>query len=271
MHRRMNKNHCGVIGKVDAEGLKLEKRRSQFILRNKFRNIAGNNRLGVLWVVLEPLVMSVVYLFVLTVLRSNLSPESIFVGITLFGVVTTSIMSGVDAIGDYTGGLRCERIRTRVLIIPMIKYRVIDAICRSFPVALLLLLVWGSPPIGCIFFMLSSMILAVSCEGFALNFSRMIHHIADLKIVIRYILRLMFFTSPVLYPLSMADGIHLQLNLINPFTYYSESTRFILGLDSGYDYFETLTFSITVGASLLLAFRGFYKIDDLRWELSSWS
>jgi len=271
MHRRMDKHRCEIIGKVDAESLRLEKRRSQFILRNKFRNIAGNNRLGILWIVLEPLVFSLVYLFVLTVLRARLSPESIFVGITLFGILTTSIMSGIDAIGDYTGGLRCERIRTRVLIIPMVKYRIIDAICRSSPVAIILLFLLGSPPAGCIFFVLCSMVLAVSCEGFALNFSRMIHHIPDLKIVIRYFLRFMFFTSPVLFPLSMAQGIHFHANLFNPFTYYSESTRFVLGLESAYTDFESLTFSLTMGVSLILAIRGFYKIDSFRWELSSWS
>ncbi len=271
MHRRMDKIRCEIIGKVDAEGLRLEKQRSKFILRNKFRSIAGNNRLGILWIVLEPLVYSLVYLFVLAVLRARLNPESIFVGITLFGIFTTSIMSGIDAIGDYTGGLRCERIRTKVLIIPMVKYRVIDAICRSSPVAIILLLFLGSPPTGLIFFVLCSIVLAVSCEGLALNFSRMIHHIPDLKIVIRYFLRLMFFTSPVLFPLSMAQGIHFHANLFNPFSYYSESTRFVLGLESAYPDFELVTFSLIMGALTILAFRGFYKIDSLRWELSSWT
>ena len=271
MHRRMDRLRCEIIGEVGADELNLEKRRSQFILRNKFRKISQGNRLGILWIVLEPLVFSLVYLFVLTVLRARLSPESIFVGISLFGIFTTSIMSGIDAIGDYTGGLRCERIRTRVLIIPMINYRIIDAVCRSSPVAIILYLFLDSPAIGCIFFVLSSAVLAVSCEGFALNFSRIIRHVPDLKIMVRYFLRLMFFVGPVLFPLSMAQGIHFHANLFNPFTYFSESTRFILGLESAFSDFQLPTFVATMGITLILAFRGFYKIDSFRWELSSWS
>ena len=205
MHRRITSQQCEVVDNLSLEELKLERRRSRFILENKFRSLAGEKRLGVIWVFLEPLVMSLVYLFVLTVLRSSLSPESIFIGITLWGIVSVSIMSGLDSIGDYSGGLRCERVRTSVLVRPMVQYRIIDSIARSLTVAIILLIYYGIPILGFYAFLISSIFLGLLCEGFALNFSRLVHRVVDIKIIIRYFLRLMFFVSPVLYPLSFAE------------------------------------------------------------------
>ena len=112
----MTEDEYKEVGEIDKEQIFLDQRRSAFILRNKFRSLAGDKRLGVLWVVLEPLVMSLVYLFVLTVLRSSISSESIFIGISLWGLATVSLMSGVQCLDDFSGGLKCERVRTWVLV-----------------------------------------------------------------------------------------------------------------------------------------------------------
>ena len=271
MHRRITRQHCEIIDNLSIEELGLEKRRSRFILQNKFRSLAGEKRLGVFWIFLEPLVMSLVYLFVLTVLRSSLSPESIFIGITLWGIVSVSIISGLESIGDYSGGLRCERVRTSVLVRPMIQYRIIDSIARSLAVSFILLIYYGISVIGFYAFLISSIFLGLLSEGLALNLSRLVHRIEDIKIIIRYFLRLMFFVSPVLYPLSFAEGLHLSVNLLNPFSYFSEFTRYLSGLESAYSTFEVFPTISLVGVFVALSIRGYSRIDRLRWEMSSWS
>ena len=267
----MTPQACEDIDRISGDELALDKRRSSFILRNKFRRLSGDKRLGLLWIVLEPLIMSLVYLFVLTVLRSSLRPESIFIGITLWGLVTVSIMSGLGSIDDFTGGLKCERVRTGVLVKPMIQFRIIDSLSRTSGVALILLFYFGIPTLGIISFFIIAVVLGFLCEGLALNMSRLTHAVPDLKIVTRYFLRLMFFAGPILYPLTMAEGIHYQANLYNPFAYFVELTRDLSGLENGFSNLDSMTATLVTVIISILAVRGYSQIDKLRWELSSWS
>ena len=50
---------------------KIDSSRVSFIVRRKIRNLAGRRRLGAFWLILHPIVLSLVYLFVFTVIRSS--------------------------------------------------------------------------------------------------------------------------------------------------------------------------------------------------------
>ena len=267
----MTEDEYKEVGEIDKEQIFLDQRRSAFILRNKFRSLAGDKRLGVLWVVLEPLVMSLVYLFVLTVLRSSISSESIFIGISLWGLATVSLMSGVQCLDDFSGGLKCERVRTGVLVKPMFQFRAIDSACRTSGVAAILLLVFDVDISAVFSFILIGVSLGVAFEGLGLNFSRISHAIPDMKILIRYFMRLMFFAGPILYPLTFAEGVHYRINLINPFTYFVELSRYLAGLDSSLVELDPYLGIFVIGFLVILGLRGYSKIDALRWELSAWS
>ena len=267
----MTTEGCVDIGRLGADELALDKRRSSFILKNKFRTLAGDKRLGLLWIALEPLIFSLVYLFVLTVLRSSLRAESIFIGITLWTLVTVSVMSGLACIADFTGGLKCERVRTWVLVKPMIQYRIIDGVARTSGVAALLLIHFGISLLGVSSFILIAVVLGFLSEGVALNMSRLAHVIPDLNIVMRYFLRFMFFAGPILYPLTFSTGLHHQLNLYNPFTYFVELSRELSGLENGLSNLNPETVVVVTALICALTIRGYSKIDKLRWELSSWS
>ncbi len=271
MNRIMTKDEYREVGEIDEEQIFLDQRRSAFILRNKFRSLAGDKRLGVLWVVLEPLVMSLVYLFVLTVLRSSISSESIFIGISLWGLATVSLMSGVQCLDDFSGGLKCERVRTWVLVKPMFQFRAIDSACRTSGVAAILFFVFDVDIVAVFSFILIGVTLGVTFEGLGLNFSRISRAIPDIKVLIRYFMRLMFFAGPALYPLTLAEGAHYRINLINPFTYFVESTRYLAQLDSSFVELDPNLGIIVIGCLVILAARGYSKIDSLRWELSAWS
>jgi len=271
MYRRMTVNGCEEVEEAGEEQSFLDQRRSSFILRNKFRKLAGDKRLGVLWVVLEPLVMSLVYLFVLTVLRSSISSESIFIGITLWGLATVSLMSGVQCLDDFSGGLKCERVRTWVLVKPMIQFRIIDSASRTIGVAVILNYSFNVGAIPTISFMIIGVFLGLAFEGLGLNLSRIGHAIPDIKVLIRYFMRLMFFAGPALYPLTYAEGIHYKVNLINPFTYFVELARHLADLESAFPDLELMTGALVICLLFTLTLRGYLGIDKLRWELSAWS
>jgi ABC-type polysaccharide/polyol phosphate export permease len=271
MERIINSESCKDLGQDTSEMKKLDNIRSRFILKNRFRSIAGDKRLGTLWVILDPIVMSLVYFLVFTVLRSKVSPESLFIGITLWSLVAVSVVSGLSSITDFTGGLKCERVRTRSLIKPMIQFRLIDSLSRSIGVAGILYLYYEITLEGVISLLVTSQIIGIFFEGISLNLSALQRRFADLRIIIGHFLRLMFFAGPVLYSMKSISGLHYLANEMNPFTYFVEYVRYLSDVEND---FPNLDIRIFIGYSLVLlifTIRGYSKIDDLRWELSTWS
>ena len=102
MERVITSEFCKEVGELSPEALKLDRNRMKFILKKKFRNLSGRKRLGLVWMVLDPIVVSLVYLFVFSVLSARTSIVSIFVGITLFHLPQNSLKIGMNSIKDFT-------------------------------------------------------------------------------------------------------------------------------------------------------------------------
>ena len=69
--------------------------------------------------------------------------ESLFIGITLWAVLGKSFKSGCASVADYSGGIMAERIRTRALIPPIIKFRIIESFASTIGAALVLAVYFG--------------------------------------------------------------------------------------------------------------------------------
>jgi len=270
MNRIINNNEC-IYENLDKKEKELDAARVNFIIKRKIRGIAGRKKLGIIWMMLDPLATSLVYLFVLTIFRSSPNAETMFIGIGMYKIFQTSIKSGVNSISDFSGGLRLERIRTPLLIISMIKFRIIDTFLQSFGVILILLLAFDSNITGVIAFLLLCQILGIMSEGFALNLSLMVRKVPDLGNIINYILMLMFFGSPVLYSMEMTKGLHYKINEVNPFSYFVEFSRQQMGLVSEFGNLDFSIVFILLSLIIILAYRGFITLDSLRWRVSNWS
>ena len=70
MERVITSKSCKEVGVLGPEEIKLDRNRMKFILKKRFRHLSGRKRLGLVWIVLDPIVISLVYLFVFTVLRA---------------------------------------------------------------------------------------------------------------------------------------------------------------------------------------------------------
>ena len=271
MERVITPESCIELGTLTTEDKLLDKNRTKFILKKKFMKISGRRRLGLLWMILDPIVTSLVYLFVFTVLRGSPRVETIFIGITLFRLMQVSLKTGMNSIDDFSGGLRAERVRTRVLKSSMLRYRIIDSFLQSFGVALILLFVYDLPILGIIVFLFISQIVGLLAEGAGMNLAPFAKNIPDLKNLVNYFLMVLFFASPALYPMSYAEGLHYRLNELHPFPYFVETARYFAGLDSviiDLDYRLFAFFSIIL---IFLTIRGYALIDKLRWRITTWS
>jgi|TARA_B100000287_G_scaffold434766_1_gene500300 ABC-type polysaccharide/polyol phosphate export permease len=270
MERIITHESCLEKGKFGLEEKRLDNVRISFVLRTRFRNFAGRQKLGVAWMVIDPIVTSIIYLFVFTVIRSNPSPESLFIGLTLMKILSSSIRSGVDAVGDFSGGIVAERVRTRVLVLSSFYYRIIDNSLQSVGVALILLIFFKVDSTGVLAFILISQIIGILGEGFGLNLASLARRIPDFRNFVNYFLLLLFYGSPALYPMSVTTGIHYRINEFNPYSYFVESSRYFAGLDSVILDLDWKIFASMVAILILLTFRGYSGIDGLRWKVTTW-
>ncbi len=270
MHLSIEPSGCKEKGDYGEKERKLDANRSKFILRRRIRGLAGRRRLGAAWLAIDPVAISMVYLFVFTVIRSNPDVRSILMGIGMYRIFQASFNSGVVSIKDYSGGLKGERVRTRVLTKSMLHYRIFDNSLQSIGIGVILLSL-GSPLPGTIFFLFQCQILGLITEGAALNLAMAAKRVPDLTNLVRYSLLLMFFASPALYPMSMANGAHYRINEFNPFAYFVEASRYATGLESVFFDLNIFTVIIVVCIFLILAIRGYSTLDRQRWEVSTWS
>ena len=76
-----------------------------------------------------------------------------------------------DSISDFSGGIRGERVRTRVVSKAMLNYRVVDVFLQSSGVSVILFCFLGVDIIGIIFFTFLCLVVGIMAELFALNLS----------------------------------------------------------------------------------------------------
>ena len=272
VRRVIGTDACLEDSPLSAESILLDRQRVKYLVFNQLRATNEKKWLGPLWLVLDPVANALVYLLVLSVVRSNPNPESLFMGISMFNNFRRGFDSGVASITDFSGGLaHVERVRTRVLVKTKLYYRVFDSSIGSFGVCLLLLIYLEMDPGAVFAFFILSQLAGILGEGVALNSARLTKRVPDLRNLISYFMTLMFFGSPVLYPMSMTKGLHYRVNEFNPFSYFIETARHFAEIDSvftDFDFTILLPLIITV---IFLHFRGYSRIDKYRWEVSTWS
>ena len=271
MDRWIDHGSCREEGELPNSEIKLDRERSAFILRKKIRSVSGRKRLGLGWIVIDPIITSLIYLFVLTVLRARSDPESLFIGIALYGVLQNSIKSGIASINDITGGFKAERVRTRTMVMSTIKYRLIDTSASTIGVAGILLFFYEISLFGVILFVLISSAVGLIFEGIGLSLSLIMKRIPDLVNVTNLFLRLMFFAGPVMYPMVATEGIHYRINMFNPFTYFVESARLFASQDSIIGSISEIQIIFIIALCATISAIGYLRMDRTRWVISSWS
>ena len=242
----------------------------RFIVGSKFRKKTGRRFLGYAWIVLDPLILALIYLFVFTVLRARVEANSILIGVVLYGALQSSIMAGIHSI-TLNGGLSCERIKTSVLIKAAILHRVIDISLQSFLIAIILIVAFGASIFGGMAFLLLGQIMGLLFFGVGVIIAPIAKRIPDLETVIKYILRVGFYASPAMYPMAKMTGIHYRIMEYNPFSYFAELSRLLGGAESEFENLSMPLFSIFTLSLLIITIIGIKRIDKLRWRMTTWS
>ena len=271
MHTIYDNQSIQKVGSKSAEEKKRQNNQMRFIIKSHFTKATEKKYLGYVWLILDPLVISLIYLFVFTVVRARIGPGSIFIGITLYKILQDSIKNGINIVKSDNGGIKCERIDSVVILKATILRRSIESILGTVPTSLILIFGFGISWQGGVFYILVAQIMSFLFLGLGLCAAGIVRKIPDIGEVINWILRIGFFVSPAIYPMYKMQGLHYKINEYNPFTYFAEITRLYAGETSTYNQLNTTVMLSLFAIILLLNMWAISRFDKLRWRITVWS
>ena len=256
---------------IDESYTDLERTRSNFVVQKELMAVGMRQRLGSLWLMLDPIFYTLVYYLVFDVLRANPNTSSIIIGIGMMRVLQDSFSAGVSSVANFTGGIKAERLRTRVLVIAMLKSRVINTLFQTVAISVVLVLGLGHEYHVGFAYLLSCQMVGILSQGAGMNLTMITRRIPDLRKIISYGLRVFFYMSPCLYPMSKTTGLHYKILTYNPYSYFVEWVREVANLESAFNELDMRMLAAFLLLLLFLTSRGIYSVDSNRWETSTWT
>jgi|TARA_B100002052_G_scaffold92360_1_gene85051 ABC-2 type transport system permease protein len=267
--RKISRDGCIEYPTDEKEARRLDFKRARFIVKKKDLALAKSYRLGAIWNMLDPLILSLVYLFVFSVIRYRPEPGSLMIGLALIKGLQQNLVYGATSSLDYTAGIKIERVRTRAIIMAELMYVIQQSFYVSLGTLGVLFILNASWPIFPIFPIIC-VLNGLTWYSIGKMLSAVVIRIPDFGKFVSYFGMLMFFMSPALYPLTETTGLHREICRYNPFSYFSEPSRAAAYGEEGINELIPEVAVILSVAVTLLLFIGLRNIDKQRWEGSVW-
>ena len=225
--------------------------------------------LGGIWWVLDPLILMAVYYFLIHLVFGRGGDDFhifVLVGIIFFQLFARSINSSMNALSG-NKALICK------LTIPVILYVLAPIVVRVFFACVGILVVIAMTGFNLNLYVSTAFVLILLLAFFSFAVGILLSMLnlilRDTSKVVGYIIRMLFFMSPVLYPASrILDAERIpqsvkDLYMLNPLAIIIEWARDLLMEAISIDSYDLITLSLAVLALLqvaLLLFRFFSPI-----------
>jgi teichoic acid transport system permease protein len=193
--------------------------RRRFMVELAKANVRGKRSstvLGSLWGVLDPLFAAAIYYLLFTIIREGSRPidflHILVAGIFMFQLVTSALTEGGSSIRQ-SKGLMLNSAFPRALLPIASVYQGILKFLPTIGVYVLIHVALQAPVgWGLLLLPLLFALQTVLMVGFALFTSTLVVFFNDVTNLLRYVTRLLLFTSPIIFPLaSIPDGIRSVL------------------------------------------------------------
>ena len=236
-----------------------------FIWR-EFRVRYRNSLIGILWAILQPLSLMLLFTFIFTyVLKLSVGdyPRAIFFYSALlpWTFFASSLNYSVTSISSNHRLITRIYFPREVLPISGIVVAFIDLLIAS-TLFLVLLFLYKIPLTLTVFWILPLIVLLfIFTLSVSLIFSSVNVYYRDVALLSRFILQLLFFSSPILYSV---DKLSLKLKLIlflNPLTFIIENIRRVVVEGRNVVVWQLIFVSVIVILFYIFAHRLFTKIE----------
>tara|TARA_X000001036_G_scaffold355460_1_gene337270 strand:+ start:5452 stop:6240 length:789 start_codon:yes stop_codon:yes gene_type:complete len=224
-------------------------------------------RLGLIWLILDPFLISAIYGFLIVVVRGNFQGWSILLGVLTLHSINRSISPNVSA-----------RLSTEPF--PLMHTSTSQILVSKFVTGAiqgLLMGIAGSAVISLftefnalLFFHLPIICVLLSLFGVSIGllFSPLNTLFKDIEKIVSYILLLSLFLQAVLYSYQDTSGMHRAALSILPHTLGVEWLRSLVG-NTAFPFSMLHCLKVTLAWSLICIF-SISRINRARWRLTTW-
>jgi teichoic acid transport system permease protein len=232
----------------------------------KVSSALGKTRLGVFWQVLTPLINASVYYLIFGVILNTKSGVDNFVaylctGVFIFGFTQSTVSAGIQAISGNLGLIRALHFPRGSLPLAITMVEVRNTLA-SLAVLMVIVVAFGEPiTVEWLLILPIFLIQAVFNAGLALAGARLGSKFPDVRNLIPFVMRMWFYMSAVLYPVTRftdhLSGWKLHLVEANPMLVFIDLMRHALMEDVPLAASPTLMWLEAIGWTLLVGTGGY--------------
>jgi lipopolysaccharide transport system permease protein len=225
--------------------------------------------LGFFWSFINPLLLLLIYSFVFTVVLPNrpadLEPFALFMfcGILPWTWFSSSLLESSNVL--ISGGNLIKKVLFPAEVLPIVTVLAnLVHFLLGLPILVGFLVYYRRPlsPLELACFPLVVLVQLILTLGLALIVSALTVHFRDIKDILSNLMTLWFFSTPIIYPMSMLPPLGRQLLNLNPFTHLAVSYQEILFYPGPFGHWKWLLATGVAATGLFLA--GYFLFDRLR-------
>ncbi len=177
------------------------------LVRADVRSLRSSTALGNIWGVLDPLFQAGIYYFLYSVLRRGAAQSQflpvLIAGFFLFGISMAALGEGGASIKRSRGLILNSTFPRALLPVTSVYKSVRNFIPSACVLVVLFPLVGGRIGSGLIFLPLIFVLQVGMCVGIALLVSTFVTLVPDASNIMTYVNRVLFFATPVVYPVKL--------------------------------------------------------------------
>ncbi|GLY14823.1 ABC transporter permease [Kineosporia rhizophila] len=236
--------------------------------KSRFRAQNEANRLGMGWVVLNPLIQAGVYGLVFGLIMPNSSRPENYPAFLVVGVFTFSFFSGCFADGAKSlisnrGMVRALHFPRAVLPLATVLQKMFELVAMVAVMAIIVMFTGETPDLDWLMIIPAYALMALFCGGVAFLAARLTVHMRDITQLIPFITRLFFYMSGIFFIIGerFKDRAFGPLLELNPLNVYISLIRYSMleglrGVENGIEITAT-TWALAGGYGVLLFVVGF--------------
>lgn len=232
------------------------------LVRTDFKVRYNNSILGFLWVLLKPfLIFSIIFLVFSFFFKSQ-DPNyylNLLLGILLFSYFSEGTVRGLTSLTDKSNIILKINFPRFIAVLAPIVNSLINFIAGFF--VFLIFWITSNAPLsifGLVYFLGLVILLSLFIIGFTLFGSILYIKLRDLYSIWEVALQLLFYATPIIYPLNFIPGSLQRLILLNPLATIIIEGRSAL-INPTPTHYKALIYSIIITAILIILGYLFFK------------
>lgn len=216
---------------LSAINVKKIKHYSKLVMTFVHANIKNNHRdklLGLLWTLLDPLMMMLVYLFLVMVVfhnRVHNFPIYLYTGLIAWRYFSLSCMAASTCFRTNRSLILASNFPRVIIPLSIVLSSAYDFIFSAIVLVFLYLILQVPITPLVVFIPLIFVLQTLFNLGWALIFSVLGVRLTDLSNILTFVMRLGWYLSPGLYSISQLPEKYLKFYMLNPMTVFFEIYR----------------------------------------------